>query len=170
MHGTGHPRQFGAGVDSGEAVEGLQRIAANGPIDRRPGRSSYSRVMSFGAFLLRTLLCLGLLVNGVAQAAAATHGFLASHQARVAASPPCHEANADHATSSEPHEHRAGPAATKPDCCKAGCDCACSHGAVATIPIAPAEGRQVEHATVAKAPPERYASPTLRRLIRPPIV
>ncbi len=126
--------------------------------------------MSFGALLLRVLLCLGLFVNGSAQARAVTHSVLASHQARVA-TPPCHEAEDMKATGSQAHAHHAAPAPTKPDCCKSGaCDCACSHGAVATMPTLHAEGRHVRHASLVGLPATQYASPALPRLIRPPIV
>ncbi len=126
--------------------------------------------MSFGPFLLRVLLCLGLLVNGSAQAMAITHSMLASHQARVA-TPPCHEAEDMNAEGSGAHVHRAVPATKKPDCCKAGaCECACSHGAVATMPTLHSQGRRVRHAALVGQPLTRYASPALPRLIRPPIV
>ncbi len=129
-----------------------------------------SRQMSFGAFLLRVLLCLGLLVNGSAQAMAVTHSVLASHQVRVA-TPPCHGAEETTAARSQAHEHRAAPATKQPDCCKSGaCDCACSHGAVETMPILHAQGRRVRHAALVGLSVTRYASPALPRLIRPPIV
>ena len=126
--------------------------------------------MSFGTLLLRALLCLGLLVNGSAQAMAVTHAVLASHQARVE-TPPCHDAEDMKAAGSQVHEHRAAPATKKPDCCKSGaCDCACSHGAAATKPTLHAQGHKVRHAAFVDLPVARYASPALPRLIRPPIV
>lgn len=124
---------------------------------------------SLGALLLRLLLCLGLLANGSAQAVALTHSLMASHQARVA-TPPCHEAEGMKATGSQVHE-RAASVTKKPDCCKSGaCECACSHGAVATMPTVQTQGRQVRHAALVGLPVTRYASPALPRLIRPPIV
>ncbi len=129
-----------------------------------------SNRMSLGALLLRLLLCLGLLVNGSAQAMAVTHSVLASHQA-PASTPPCHEAEDMKATGSQVHEHRAAPITKKPDCCKSGaCECACSHGAVATMPTLDAQGREVRHTALVGLPVTRYASPALPRLIRPPIV
>lgn len=126
--------------------------------------------MSFGALLLRVLLCLGLVVSGSAQAMAVTHSMMAIHQARLA-TPPCHEAEDMKATGSLVHEHPAAPVTKKPDCCKSGaCECACSHGAVATMPTLHAQARKVRHAALIYLPVTRYASPALRRLIRPPIV
>lgn len=126
--------------------------------------------MSFGSFLLRMLLCLGLLVNGSAQAMATTHAMLESHQARVA-TPPCHEAEDMNAEGSGAHVHRAVPATKKPDCCKSGaCECACSHGAAATMPTLHAQARRVWQTALAGLPVMHYASPALPRLIRPPIV
>lgn len=126
--------------------------------------------MSFGPFLLRALLCLGLLVNGSVQAMAITHSMLASHQARVA-TPPCHGAEDMKAEVSGAHVHRAAPATEKPHCCKSGaCDCACSHGAAATMPTWYPQGRKVRHAALDGQPLTRYASPALPQLIRPPIV
>lgn len=126
--------------------------------------------MSFGAILLRVLLCLGLLVNGSAQAISLTHSVLAIHQARVA-TPPCHGAEGIRAAGSQVHEHRAAPAPTKPDCCKSGtCECACSHGAVATMPTLHGQARKVRHAALTGLPVTRYDSPALPRVIRPPIV
>ncbi len=126
--------------------------------------------MSFGPFLLRVLLCLGLLVNGSAQAISLTHSVLASHQARVA-TPPCHGAEGIRSAGSQAHEHLAAPTPKKPDCCKSGaCECACSHGVVATMPTLHAQARKVRHAALAGLPVARYASPALPRLIRPPIV
>ncbi len=126
--------------------------------------------MSFGALLLRVLLCLGLWVNGSAQAMAVTHSVLANHQARVS-TPPCHSAEDMTAAGAQFHEHRAAPMTTKPDCCKSGaCDCACSHGAVAAMPTLDAQEHKVRHAAFVGLPVTRYASPALPRLIRPPIV
>ncbi len=129
-----------------------------------------SNRMSLGALLLRLLLCLGLLASGSAQAIALTHFVMASHQARVA-TPPCHEAEDTKANGLQVHEHRAAPVTKNPDCCKSGaCECACSHGAVATMPTVQAQGRQVRHAPLVGLRVTRYASPALPRLIRPPIV
>ncbi len=128
--------------------------------------------MSFGAFLLRLLLCFGLLVNGSAQAIAVTHSAVAGQQAGTAA-PPCHEARDMKATGS----HLSGQhlvshtSLKKPDCCKSGaCDCACSHGAVATMLAPDIHGRRFAKAKLLALLPARYASPALPRLIRPPIV
>ncbi len=119
--------------------------------------------------MLRVLLCLGILINGSAQAMAITHSVVASHQARVA-TPPCHDAEDMKATGSQVHEHRAAPVAKKPDCCKSSsCDCACSHGVAATLPSLHAPGHKIRHAALVGLMATRYASPALPRLIRPPI-
>jgi hypothetical protein len=126
--------------------------------------------MSLAAILLRVLLCLGLLVNGTAQAMAVTRSVLANHQALTTA-PPCHDADDMMATGSQGHEHHVVSVTKKPDCCKSGaCECACSHGAVATMPNLNAQMRSVRHIALGGLPVERYASPVLPRLIRPPIV
>lgn len=126
--------------------------------------------MTAGAFLLRFLLCLGLLVNGSAQAVALTHSALASHSAREAA-PLCHDAHDMKAAGSMAHEHRAAAVTKKPDCCKSGvCECACSHGAVATMPTLQSPGRPARREALLGLADTSYASPALPRLIRPPIV
>lgn len=126
--------------------------------------------MSVAAFMVRLLICLGLLVNGSAQAVAATQSALASHQAEAAMAP-CDEDGDSHFTGPQVHEHRMGPASDNPDCCKSrACDCACSHGAVATMPALHAPGRNVAHETRVNRFSTCYASPALPRLIRPPIV
>ncbi|MEO5883194.1 MAG: CopL family metal-binding regulatory protein [Caldimonas sp.] len=120
--------------------------------------------------MLRVALCLGVLVNGGAQAIALTHSVSANHQARIAA-PPCHEAENRQATESKLHEQNAELPSDKPECCKSGaCDCACSHGSAAGVPTVDAAGRGIAHATLVSLAPTRYASPALPRLIRPPIV
>ncbi|MDQ6679469.1 MAG: CopL family metal-binding regulatory protein [Pseudomonadota bacterium] len=127
--------------------------------------------MSFGALLLRLLLCFGLLVNGSAQAIAVTHSAVANQHAGNAA-PPCHETRDTKATESHlSGQHLASHAPSKkPDCCKSGaCDCACSHGAVATMPAPDTHGRRFAKAKLLTLLPARYVSPALPRLIRPPI-
>ncbi len=127
--------------------------------------------MSFPAILLRVLVCVGLLVNGSAQATTLTHAVESFHAAG-GATPPCHEAGDAKARmthSAALHADGTG-SSQKPDCCKSGaCDCACSHGAVATLPRFDGEGRRVTDLTQASRLGERYASPALPRLIRPPI-
>ena len=127
--------------------------------------------MSLGAFLLRLCLCLGLLVNGSAQALAAAHSVVAHHQARVAAAA-CHESSDGKASDVHMSSHHAATGtADKPECCKAGvCDCACSHGAFATLPAGDAGGKRIGPTTKLNVLSARYASPALPRLIRPPIL
>ena len=122
--------------------------------------------------MLHLLLCLGLLVSGFAQAIAVAHSALAGQQARTAAAP-CHEPGDRQEMAPHRFENHTASdrASAKPDCCKPGaCDCACSHGSVATMPAVDAMGRGVEHAARLSAAPTRYASPALARLMRPPIV
>lgn len=120
-------------------------------------------------FLVRVLICVGLLLNGSAQAVPATQSAPASHQAG-AAMVPCHEEGESQVTAPQVHAHRSGPAINTPDCCKSGVCDACSHGAVATMPTLHARARKVTHETLVSRPSARYASPALPRLIRPPIV
>lgn len=139
------------------------------PSIKRTVVSHYIRAMSLGAFLLRVLLCLGLVVNGSAQARLVSHPMLASHEAH-AATPPCHEADVM-ASVAQAHEQRAETVSKKPDCCKsATCGCACSHGAVATMPALHLQARKVRHAAVVGLAVLTYDSPALPRVIRPPIV
>lgn len=122
--------------------------------------------LSLSAIFLRVLLCLGLLVNGWAQAVSVSHAA-ASAPVRVSA-PPCHEHGGMTATA-HPHGQGTTPL-KKPDCCKSGaCACACSHGVVTALPAVYEQARDVEHAVLESFPLTRYASPALPRLIRPPI-
>ena len=127
--------------------------------------------MAFGAILLRVLMCVGLLVSGSAQAIVMTHVAVGLHETASSA-PPCHDAGDARAAPAHSHvvHGTASPASSRPDCCKSGvCDCACSHGVVATLLRFDGEGRRVADPTQAGRLPGRHASPALPRLIRPPI-
>lgn len=150
--------------------EGPDLMEHEGPFFEHRKSSNYNVRMSLAAFLVRLLICLGLLVNGSTQAVAATQSAIASHQAG-AATAPCHEEGDRKVTASRVHEHRSDPATNMPDCCKSGaCDYACSHGVVATMPTLHVRARKVTHETLVSRLSARYASPALPRLIRPPIV
>lgn len=119
--------------------------------------------------MLRLCLCLGLLVNGSAQALAATHAAVSHHQSRAGALP-CHESGGVEATEAAPgHATAAGTGML--DCCKSGvCDGVCSHSAFAVLPVVEAGGKGIDPTTRLNVMSARYASPSLPRLIRPPIL
>lgn len=136
--------------------------------------------MSMGSLLLRLLLCLSLLVNGVASAAA---------MPRMEAAVPAAQAMAASGSSaSGTHCHQDGPMAMPhegakmlahmhgkaqghpmPDCCKSGaCDCACTQLAQ-VFSVTPLIVSLVPQATVLPPPEPQRAAPALPHLIRPPI-
>ncbi len=121
---------------------------------------------------MRVLLCLGLLVNGYAQAMAVTQTAIAGHRTSHAA-PPCHDTGAmqasmAHLTGEQP---RSGSLPNAHDCCKAGvCDVACGHVMAGAPAVYMSEGRSIVHVAHLASTSSRYASPALPRLVRPPIV
>ena len=122
-----------------------------------------------GAFLLRLCLCLGLLVNGSAQALAATHGALAHHHAGMDTAA-CDESGNEEVAKAPAH-HATATASGMLDCCKSGvCDGVCSHGAFAVLPPVETSGTGIGPTSKLSLTSARYASPALPRLIRPPIL
>ena len=131
--------------------------------------------------LLRVLVSIALILNGVGGAVAATR----MHVAPVAtveqmASPkvastgmPCHEHQVAQ-TAADAQHVPSGPLpsgkAPVPDCCKSGaCTCACAHVAAVALPslqrAAPVPNRNL----AIRRLPMSHAAPALPHLIRPPI-
>jgi hypothetical protein len=140
--------------------------------------------MSVSSLLLRVLLSLSLILNGMSAAAAMhlTDGRGNGHAASAAAQPatesvpPCHQhqsaepdaAGVDalpgDAVAQEHTEH------ATPDCCKSGaCRCDCVHAAHA-VPMPPTDGTLAFDHTRSSSPLTlAHATPALPHLIRPPI-
>lgn len=141
--------------------------------------------MSFvSAVLLRILLSLALVLNGVGSAAASVQmagGMMASesHSMRAVASeggdsacPEHHAATAkpDADSSALHHAPSRDGRHPAPDCCKSStCRCVCVH-ACASVPVASAQASVIPaHALRIDPKVEGRPSPTLPHLIRPPI-
>ena len=140
--------------------------------------------MLLWSLLLRALLCLCLVLNGMAAASASAHLPMADHigAASVAANPAsmaatqdasCHGhgatamADQDEATTATPE-----PAKPKhsPDCCTSGiCNCACVHIAQAGVPALQLPASSPDHARSVRALTLGHAAPALPHPIRPPI-
>ncbi|MBS0576409.1 MAG: CopL family metal-binding regulatory protein [Proteobacteria bacterium] len=135
--------------------------------------------MSLSSILLRLLLCLSLLVNGVASAVAMpsmeavapdAHAMAAASSASAT---PCHEqgqaAIPHQGVKMLAHMHGKPQRQPKPDCCKSGaCDCACTQLAQ-VFSVAPLVASVIPQATVLPPPEPQRAAPALPHLIRPPI-
>lgn len=130
--------------------------------------------------LLRALLCLVLLSNGIGYAHAATGmaaAMLAGSSAAGAghhdagATPPCHEDAGSTADADMPGAHMPDQHGLMPDCCQSGsCDGFCTQHAPALAWPAPLASLQPLLDT---APPYHglaHPSPLLAHLQRPPIV
>lgn len=140
--------------------------------------------MSVSSLLLRVLLSLSLILNGVSDAAAMHlpdgraqgHAATAAAQAATESVPPCHQhqsaepgaTDADalpgDGVAREQTEH------ATPDCCKSGaCRCDCVHAAHA-VPMPSTEGTLAFDRTRSSRPLTlAHAPPALPHLIRPPI-
>lgn len=141
--------------------------------------------MSFPAILLRVLLTITLVLNGVTTAVAATHleegrrNHVMSVEVTVApaasGSTPCHQP--DQTPGPVMHDRDATDKAVAgesahptPDCCDTGtCECACIHAAQLDFsgsslrPFAEDDSRGVRRLALG------HAAPALPHLIRPPI-
>jgi len=136
--------------------------------------------MSMRSLLLRVLLSLTLVLNGVTATAAATsmHAARATEIASTtmpAHAMPCH-GHADVRTASM-HAHPAltNAASAKcghptPDCCKNGaCRCDCTLFAQASFPDASVSSLVLGHNRGVARLPMSHDEPSLPHLIRPPI-
>ena len=118
--------------------------------------------------LLRLLLCLAILANGIASAQAGVR-MLGAHAAPVAvqaaaeAASSCHE-TADAVAPDAPSAHERG------DCCRdGGCDCTCPVPLFEALLVPVLAGPPVATQATAPRAPARRAAPRLPHLIRPPI-
>lgn len=133
--------------------------------------------------LLRLLLSLALILNGIGGAVASTgmqmehmgwmHGAMHADAAEQSAQPPCHEhagvTSSDKGTDSGATANTPAKTKQSPDCCKSGtCRCLCVHQSqVAITALLPAP--VIEHAGVMRPLKPGHAAPALPHLIRPPI-
>lgn len=139
--------------------------------------------MFLRSVLLRVLLSLSLILNGMSAAFAthspAGHAGMSMSDAPVAAQvavesiPPCHQAPSTSPAESDdaPRVHEAARDHGKtPDCCKSGtCRCDCLHAAQAG-PAPWTEGALAfDHTRSFRRLTSAHATPALPHLIRPPI-
>ncbi|GAB3359079.1 CopL family metal-binding regulatory protein [Lysobacter tyrosinilyticus] len=146
--------------------------------------------MSIGSLLLRALLSLCLVLNGVAGAAASVHMQLPMqapvqmHQMHEVApasavasddNMPCH---GHHMASTAKLEVTTAPAPAPteskskhtPDCCKSGtCRCACVHIAQVGVPTLHLPPAALDHDRSVRPLALGHATPALPHPIRPPI-
>jgi hypothetical protein len=144
--------------------------------------------MSLWSILLRVLLSLFLILNGVATAAAATHmqagdvdlqavvAMPAKASQVVAEEMPCHQHHQAQSTPAQDEPSAAiapAPAKAKhpsPDCCKSGaCSCTCMQGAQAALPGLTFAAPVLDHSRCVRRLTMAHAAPALSHLIRPPI-
>lgn len=146
--------------------------------------------MAWFSFLVRMLLGLSLILNGLGSAIAsvpmsdrhdATPVTGSAGPGAVVKRQPCHESPGEDATRAGTSNGAAEIALAErvpdpirlppsPDCCESGdCSCGCAHHASAAVstPVLPIAG--IEHALVSSAARPRHVSPVLPHLIRPPI-
>jgi hypothetical protein len=123
--------------------------------------------------VLRLLLSVLLVLNGIGEAAAAASMELRHAMATSIANDadathdgaaPCHDDGAT-ATPAD-HDDDSGT----PDCCRSGqCHCPCAQHVYAATTIEFDRAARLVHADVIVAPKAGHASPTLPHVMRPPI-
>jgi hypothetical protein len=132
--------------------------------------------------LLRVVLSIALILNGIGGAVAGTRmqaGQLAastgapSAEAGKGADMPCHAhqrpESGGHQASKEGSPALPGKAPV-PDCCKSGmCTCACVHVAQIALSALQVTAPVLEHDLAVRRLSLTYATPSLPHLIRPPI-
>lgn len=139
-------------------------------------------MMAMPASVLRLLLCIALVLNGLGDAVAATRMLLsdtAGHQARAAAmaeaTAPCHPAGSE-----APHAHDApdchqghqGQGGDASGCCSASgpaCACDCMHTAHFVLPPSSAGPVAMPAPPAPMHAAPVHVPPALRHPIRPPI-
>ena len=132
--------------------------------------------MSAWSLLLRLLLAVALVFNGVAPAVAAVHaGHMAAPAAVVTPVPvadeamPCHEHHQAGAAE-QPQSAPVEEAPASPDCCESGaCRCACVHSTPVAIIDLGFVAPVIEHVESVRPMPSGHADAALPHLIRPPI-
>jgi hypothetical protein len=136
--------------------------------------------MSLWSFLLRVLLSLSLILNGVATAAAVTHTHAGPGNiqpvistpvkvSQAAEVTPCHQHQlAESAATNDQPSPPAEPASKSSfDCCKSNtCGCACTQ---ATLPGLNLAAPVLDHSRSVRRLTLAHAAPALPHLIRPPI-
>lgn len=137
--------------------------------------------MSAGSLLLRVLLCLVLVSNGITAAVASVHmaaGHAMPAAAAQAASPspstPCHEGGDagghDTATPVADTPSAADGEPAPPDCCEAqACQCTCVQSVHATVLAWTISSGLPDRARHGRPFASAHAEPALPHLIRPPI-
>ena len=119
--------------------------------------------MSKRSLLLRCLLALALLCNGMASAVASVHAHAPAEA--MPATAPCHEGGADFAPMPD-----AAEADAMASCCVDGlCDCACAFVAIALPAPAVAPGLSMPDARATPVHVAGHRGPALPHPIRPPI-
>ena len=130
--------------------------------------------------LLRVVLSVALILNGIGGAVAGTRmqaGQLAASAAPLAeatgtAEMPCH-AHSGPQSSVHQASQAGGPASPGkvpvPDCCKSGmCACACAHVAQIALSTLQVTAPVLEHGLAVRRLSLTYATPALPHQIRPP--
>lgn len=139
--------------------------------------------MSLWSFLLRVLLSLSLILNGVATAAAVTHTHAGPGNiqpvmstpvkvSQAAEEAPCHQHQlAEPAATNDHPSTPAEPASNSSfDCCKSNtCGCACTQAAQAPLPGLNLVAPVIDHSRSVRRLTLAHAAPALPHLIRPPI-
>ncbi|MGH8085855.1 MAG: CopL family metal-binding regulatory protein [Lysobacter sp.] len=138
--------------------------------------------MSIFSVLLRLLLSVALLFNGVASASAHDTGLveaaakvdLVIDHAAKAESMPCHEHHSAHSTAAG-QEPATAPLAGSPDtepsdCCESGtCPSVCAQQTPVALLVGSFTVSKVEHSASVRPTSSGHPSPALPHLIRPPI-
>lgn len=136
--------------------------------------------MAVRSKLLRVLLSIALILNGIGSGVAATRMHAnqmsdADHSSSAmatSATKPCHQhqGSGNGAGHPSPQSDPDPGKATVPDCCASGlCACACAHAAQVAL-LAPSRLLPVPSGSlVVKQLPLEHAAPALPHLIRPPI-
>ena len=135
--------------------------------------------MSCSAILLRVMLIVVLMLNGIGSAVASVQ---MAHAGRVAvampvadaAEMPCHGHHDAQAEATQPDVVPAlaedDPSLPDPDCCESGaCRCACMHQAQAAVAVLLPIEAVIIHDRAVLAPKAGHSAPALPHLIRPPI-
>lgn len=128
------------------------------------------------SLLLRLLLAVALVFNGVAPAVAAVHaGHMAAPAVVVESAPAADEAMSCHEQSKagaaeQPQSAPVEEAPASPDCCESGaCRCACVHSTPIAIIDLGFVSPVIEHAESVRPMSSGHADAALPHLIRPPI-
>ncbi len=135
--------------------------------------------MPGSVFLLRVLLSVVLILNGIGSAVASVqmaHAGMMAMEIPVssAAEMPCHGHDDVQAEATQadviPALAYEEPSLSDPSCCESGaCRCACIHQAQAAVAVLLPIEAVIIHTRAVLAPNAGHSAPTLSHLIRPPI-